>query len=243
MIDRTAKEQRNVPEETNPRQNVSFASNGGEAYGYLALPASGSGPGVIVIQEWWGLTTHIAQIADRLAGEGFVALAPDLYGGAITHDAEEATQLMQQLPIDRAARDLRGAVDYLLSQDGVAGATVGVIGFCMGGAFVLQLAVREGDKIAAAVAFYPVGYMPDDYAALQADVLIQIADGDQFNPPPLADDLTAKITAGTGRKPEIAHYPAGHAFLNDENLLGTFDAEQASIAWDRTVSFLRERLG
>jgi carboxymethylenebutenolidase len=231
-----------VSEHTNPRQNVTFASNGGEAYGYLALPASGSGPGVIVIQEWWGLTTHIAQIADRLAGEGFVALAPDLYGGATTHDAEEAAQLMQQLPVDRAARDLRGAVDYLLSRDEVAGETVGVVGFCMGGAFVLQLAVQEGGKIAAAVAFYPVGYMPDDYAGLQAAVLIQISDGDQFNPPTLADELTEKISAGTRRKPEIAHYPAGHAFLNDENLLGTFDAEQARIAWDRTVAFLRAHL-
>jgi carboxymethylenebutenolidase len=243
MIDRTWREQRNVPEQTNPRQNVTFASNGGEAYGYLASPASGSGRGVIVIQEWWGLTTHIAHIADRLAGEGFVALAPGLYGGATTHDAAEATQLMQQLPIDRAARDLRGAVDYLRSRDEVAGEKVGVVGFCMGGAFVLQLAVQEGERIAAAVAFYPVGSMPDDYSALRADVLIQIADGDQFNPPTLADELTEKITSGTGSPPEIAHYPAGHAFLNDENLLGTYDAEQASIAWDRTVAFLREHLG
>jgi len=232
-----------VSENSNPRQNVTFASNGSEAYGYLALPTSRSGPGVIVIQEWWGLTTHIAHIADRLAGEGFVALAPDLYGGATTHDAEEAAQLMQQLPVDRAARDLRGAVDYLLSRDDVTGETVGVVGFCMGGAFVLQLAVQEGGKIAAAVAFYPVGFMPDDYSGLQAEVLIQISDGDQFNPPSLADDLTEKISAGTGRKPQIAHYPAGHAFLNDENLLGTYDAEQARIAWDRTVAFLRVHLG
>ena len=232
-----------MSENSNPRQNVTFASNGSEAYGYLALPTSRSGPGVIVIQEWWGLTTHIAHIADRLAGEGFVALAPDLYGGATTHDAEEAAQLMQQLPVDRAARDLRGAVDYLLSRDDVTGETVGVVGFCMGGAFVLQLAVQEGGKIAAAVAFYPVGFMPDDYSGLQAEVLIQISDGDQFNPPTLADELTEKISAGTGRKPQIAHYPAGHAFLNDENLLGTFDAEQARIAWDRTVAFLRVHLG
>jgi carboxymethylenebutenolidase len=237
------KEEQNVSQHKNPSQNVTFASNEGEAYGYLALPASGRGPGVIVIQEWWGLTTHIAQIADRLAGEGFVALAPDLYGGVTTHDAEEATQLMQQLPVDRAARDLRGAVDYLLSRDEVAGETVGAVGFCMGGAFVLQLAVQEAAAIAAAVAFYPVGYMPDDYAGLQAAVLIQIADGDQFNPPTLAEELNEKISAATHREPEIAHYPAGHAFLNDENLLGTFDAEQARIAWDRTLAFLRSHLG
>src|SRR5580698_5541162 len=157
-------EERNASELSNPVQNVTFAGNGDLAYGYLSSPASGRGRGVIVIQEWWGLTTHIAQLADRLAAEGFVALAPDLYGGATTHDAAEATQLMLQLPVDRAARDLRGAVDYLLSLDEVVGEAVGVVGFCMGGSFALQLAVQEGGRIAAAVAFYPVGYMPDDYA-------------------------------------------------------------------------------
>jgi carboxymethylenebutenolidase len=236
-------EERNVSELSNPVQNVTFASNGDEAYGYLTLPALGSGPGVIVIQEWWGLTTHIAHMADRLAGEGYVALAPDLYGGATTHDEGEALQLLLEIPVDRAARDLRGAVDYLLERDEVVGETVGVVGFCMGGSFALQLAVQEGGKVAAAVAFYPVGYMPDDYVGLQAPVLIHIADRDEINPPTLAEELNGKISAGTGRKPEIDHYPAGHAFLNEENLLGTFDAEQARIAWDRTIAFLRTHLG
>src|SRR3984957_16145699 len=236
-------EERNVSEVSNPVQNVTFASNGDKSYGYLALPASGRGPGVIVIQEWWGLTTHMAHMADRLAGEGYVALAPDLYGGTTTHDEAEALQLMLQLPVDRAAGDLRGAVDYLLSRDEVVGGTVGVVGFCMGGAFALQLAVQERTKVAAAVAFYPVGYMPDGYAGLQAPVLIHIPDADQINPPTLAEELNEKISAGTGTKPEIAHYPAGHAFLNEEDLLGTYDAEQARIAWDRSVAFLRSHLG
>jgi carboxymethylenebutenolidase len=236
-------EERNVPEHSNPVQNVTFASNGDEAYGYLALPASGSGPGVIVIQEWWGLTTHIAHMADRLAGEGYVALAPDLYGGATAHDEGEALQMLLEIPVDRAASDLRGAVGYLLSRAEVVGETVGVVGFCMGGSFALQLAVQERVKIAAAAAFYPVGYMPDDYAGLQAPVLIHIADGDEINPPTLAEELIEKISAGTGRRPEIAHYPAGHAFLNDEDLLGTYDAEQARIAWDRSVAFLGAHLG
>src|SRR5580704_3189924 len=243
MIDRTHREELKVSELANRVQNVTFASNGDEAYGYLALPTSGSGPGVIVIQEWWGLTTHVAHMADRLAGEGYVALAPDLYGGATTHDEGEALRLLLELPVDRAARDLRGAVDYLLSRNEVIGETVGVVGFCMGGSFALQLAVQEGDKIAAAVAFYPVGYLPDDYGGLQAPVLIQIADGDEINPPTLAEALTKKIAAGTGRTPEIAHYPAGHAFLNEEDLLGTYDAEQARVAWDRTIAFLRAHLG
>src|SRR5580658_3197917 len=146
-----------MAETANPRQNVAFASNGGQAHGYLALPPSGRGPGLVVIQEWWGLTSHIADVTDRFAAEGFVALAPDLYGGATTHDAGEATRLMQELPVGRAARDLRGAVDYLLARDAVMGGTVGAVGFCMGGAFVLQLGIQVGDRIAPSVTFYPVG--------------------------------------------------------------------------------------
>ena len=117
-----------MPDIANPVQNVTFASNGDEAYGYLSLPESGSGPGLIVIQEWWGLTTHMAQMADRFAAEGYVALAPDLYGGATTHDEAEALQLLLEIPVDKAARDLRGAVDYLLSRDEVVGETIGVVG-------------------------------------------------------------------------------------------------------------------
>src|SRR5580704_15381265 len=178
MIGRTQRKELSVSEGSNPVQNVTFASNGDEAFGYLTLPPSGSGPGLIVIQEWWGLTTHMAHTADLLASEGYVALAPDLYGGATSHDEGEALQLLLELPVDRAARDLSGAVEYLLSREEVVGEKLGVIGFCMGGAFALQLAVQEGDKVAAAVAFYPTGYMPNDYAGLQAPVLIHIGDAD-----------------------------------------------------------------
>jgi carboxymethylenebutenolidase len=225
------------------RQNVTFPSNGNEAHGYLALPESGPGAGVVVIQEWWGLTSHIASITDRLAAEGFVALAPDLYGGSTTHDAAEAGEMMQKLPPDRAARDLAGAVDFLLGRDDVVGDQVGVVGFCMGGAFVLSLAAQEGGKVAAAAAFYPVGPRPDDYTHLQADIMIHFSDGDAFIPASVASELAEKIRAGTGRDPVIHHYPAGHAFVNDENLLGTYDPEQAKLAWDRTVAFLKEHLG
>src|SRR6476469_9174000 len=97
----------------NPRQNVTFPSNGHEAHGYLATPPSGSGPGVIVIQEWWGLDTHIADVADRLAHEGFVALAPDLSGGKLTHNEDEAMSYLMELDVQQAAKDLSGAVDFL----------------------------------------------------------------------------------------------------------------------------------
>lgn len=228
--------------EKNARQNVTFRSNGGEAHGYLKTPAAGRGPAVVVIQEWWGLTSHIADLVDRFASEGFVALAPDLYGGTTTHDAGEAGELMQSLPVDRAARDLSGAVDFLLSRDDVEGDQVGVVGFCMGGAFVLTLAAQAGGKVAAAVPFYPVGQWPEDFAGLQAAVMAHFGELDEFVPVSSADELAARIKAGTGKEPTIHRYPAGHAFLNDENLLGTYDPDQAKVAWERTISFLKEQL-
>jgi carboxymethylenebutenolidase len=224
-------------------QNVSFGSHGATAYGYLAVPEGGSGPGVVVIQEWWGLTSHIADMANRLAAEGFVALAPDLYGGATTHDAEEAGRLMQDLPVDRAARDLGGAVDYLLGHDAVTSSAIGAIGFCMGGGFVLVLAAQQGDKIGAAVPFYALlGEPYPSFENLSAPVLGHFGEHDEWLSTDQVRELAASIERQTGKRPDFRFYPAGHAFVNDENLIGTYDPVQAAVAWDATVRFLRERL-
>jgi carboxymethylenebutenolidase len=227
----------------NPLQNVTFPSNGGTAHGYLAVPASGSGPGVVVIQEWWGLTNHIADVTNRLAAEGFVALAPDLYGGTTTHDAAEAGALMQKLPVQEAASDLAGAVDYLLAHESVTSQKVGAVGFCMGGGFVLVLAAQQGDKIGAAVPFY--GVLGEDYpsfSGLTAPLLGHFGEQDDFANPDAVRALAARIESESGVKPEFHVYPAGHAFFNDENHLGTYDAEQAQLAWNRTLEFLRTHL-
>ena len=224
--------------------NVSFGSNGATAHGYLALPAGGKGPGVVVIQEWWGLTSHIVDVADRLAAEGFVALAPDLFGGTTTHDADEAGRLMQELPVAQAARDLGGAVDYLLSHDAVTSSRVGVVGFCMGGGFVLVLAAQQGDKIGAAVSFY--GVLKEEYpsfANLTAPVLGHFGEQDAFQSADDVHELAATIERQTGRRPDFRFYPAGHAFFNDQNLIGTYDPEQAAQAWEATIDFLRAHLG
>lgn len=227
----------------NPRQNITFPSNGDQAHGYLALPGDGSGHGVIVIQEWWGLTDHIAGIADRLAAAGFVALAPDLFGGKVAHDADEAGKLMSELPVDRAARDLAGAVDFLLAHDAVIGSKVGAVGFCMGGGFVLQLAAQLGDKIGAAVPFYGVGpAVPDDYAGITAPVQGHYGMKDDFYP---IDDVRRQeeqIRQESGAPVEFLYYDAGHAFHNDENLLGTYDEGNAGVAWQRAVEFLNLQL-
>jgi carboxymethylenebutenolidase len=227
----------------NPRQNVTFPSNGSTAHGYLALPESGAGPGVIVIQEWWGLTDHIASIADRLAAEGFVALAPDLYGGTTTHDADEAGSLMMALPVDQASRDLSGAVDFLLAQESVTSDKVGAIGFCMGGGFVLLLAAQQGDKIGAAVPFYGVGPgVPSTYEGLTAAVQGHYAEQDGFYPVDQAQAQEKQIATESGAPVEFFYYDAGHAFHNNENLVGTYDAANAALAWGRAVEFLKTAL-
>jgi carboxymethylenebutenolidase len=227
-----------------PRQNVSFPSNGNVAHGYLAKPPSGTGPGVVVIQEWWGLDDHIADVTDRLAAEGFVALAPDLYGGKVAHDADEAGEMMSALPVDRAARDLGGAVDFLLADDAVTSSAVGAIGFCMGGGFVLQLAAQQGEKVAAAVPFYGVGAaVPDQYASLTAAVQGHYGEQDDFYPLDTAKAQEKQIRDESGAEVEFFYYPAGHAFHNDKDKLGTYDAELAAQAWSRSIEFLHAKLG
>ncbi|HTW21601.1 MAG TPA: dienelactone hydrolase family protein [Mycobacteriales bacterium] len=227
----------------NPRQNVEFPSNGGTAHGYLALPPSGSGPGVIVIQEWWGLDDYVAGATDRLAAEGFVALAPDLFGGKVAHDSDEAGAMMSALPVDQAARDLGGAVDYLLGLDAVTGTQVGAIGFCMGGGFVLLLAAQQGEKVGAAVPFYGVGPgVPDQFNGITAAVQGHYAENDEFYPADDARAQEAQIRSESGTEVEFFFYPAGHAFHNQFDKLGTYDETQAGIAWQRAVDFLRRRL-
>jgi carboxymethylenebutenolidase len=227
----------------NPLQNVTFPSGSGTAHGYLALPPSGSGPGVIVIQEWWGLTDHIAAVADRLAQAGFVALAPDLFGGRTTHDAGDAGAMMQELPEDQAARDLGGAVDYLQANNAVTSQNVGVVGFCMGGGFALTLAAQQGDRIGAVVPFYGVGGVPTDFSNLSAAVQGHYGENDAFYPIEDAKQLEKQIRSEAKSKDvEFFYYPAGHAFHNSDNLLGTYDESQAKLAWQRTVNFLEAHL-
>ena len=226
------------------RQNTTFPSGTGTAHGYLAVPSSGSGPGVIVIQEWWGLTDHIADVTDRLAAEGFVALAPDLFGGATAHDAEEAGKLMSELPVDRAATDLGGAVDFLLQHEAVTSSKVGAVGFCMGGGFVLLLAAQQGDRVGAAVPFYGVGpAVPQTYTGVTAAVQGHYGERDDFYPAADARAQAEQIRSESSAPAvEFHFYDAGHAFHNDTNALGTYSAQDAGQAWTRTVQFLRANL-
>lgn len=225
---------------------VSFASNGDTARGYLALPATGSGPGVLVLQEWWGLVPQIKRVCDRLADEGFVALAPDLFRGDIAEHTEmdKAAQLMSTLPPDRAARDMGGAVDFLRAHPAVQGDKVGVVGFCMGGLLALVVAAQQGDKIGAAAPFYgaPLGESAPDWSNLTAAVRGHYAENDDFFPPSAIKELETQLR-GMGKDVVFEVHPGtGHAFANEENALGTHDEAATARAWTATLAFLRDRL-
>ena len=219
---------------------IEFAANGGRGSGYLAKPASGSGPGLLVIQEWWGLVDHIKQVADRFAKAGFVALAPDMYHGETTTSPDDAGRLMMALDIEHAGKDLRGAAEHLLSLDAVTSKTVGALGFCMGGQLALYAAV-EHPQIAACVDFY--GIHPEvkpDFAKLKGKVLCHWGKDDAFVTPDAAKALVDAIRAAGGTV-ETHTYDAGHAFFNDSRP-DAYDEESAKLAWDRTLTFLRAAL-
>jgi carboxymethylenebutenolidase len=223
---------------------IEYRSNGAPAEGYLATPEEGSGPGVIVIQEWWGLVDHITDVCERFASEGFVALAPDLYHGRKVTEPDEAGKLMMALELERAARDMSGAVDELSGR--AAGAGVGVVGFCMGGGLALMLASTRPDKVRATVDFYGAaaweGAQPD-YSKLTGAVLIHVAERDEWVTPDLARQVAALLREAGNEDVTVEVYPGtDHAFLNDTRP-EVYDADASRLAWQRTVAFLRARLG
>jgi carboxymethylenebutenolidase len=223
---------------------VEFPSNGGTDSGYLAVPTSGSGPGVVVIQEWWGLNQQIKEVADRLAGAGFVALVPDLYHGAITTAEDEAGQLMMSLNIEQAAKDMVGAIDHLKGHDAVTGDAVGVTGFCMGGGLALWLATLRPDDVNAVVPYYGLIPWPaaqPDYSRLRAPVQGHYAENDDFASPESARKLEEELR-GHGVDVEIFIYPGvGHAFTNHHRP-EVFHEDHSNTAWDRTEEFFRANL-
>jgi carboxymethylenebutenolidase len=222
-------------------REIEFTSNGDRVAGYLAIPDAGRGPGVLVIQEWWGLVDHIRDVCERFAREGFVALAPDLYRGDTTGDPDEAGRLMMDLEIPRAASDLDAATAALLGEDAVDGARVGAVGFCMGGQLALYAATRN-PRIGAVADFY--GVHPNvtlDLSGLEAPVLGIFAEKDAFVPPEAARKLEADL-GGAGKRADF-HVLDGvdHAFFNDTRP-DVYDARAAAKAWSLTLNFLRAEL-
>lgn len=220
---------------------IEFRANGRTAQGYLAAPESGRGPGVIVIQEWWGLVGHIKDLADRFAKEGFYALAPDLYHGEQTKSPDAAGKLMMALNIGETAKDLRGAADALIAREGVEPKRLGVVGFCMGGQLALFAGCEYPDRFGAVVDFYGVHpHVHPKIENIEAPVLCHFAKRDGFVTPDVADALVKQLR-DAGKSVEAHSYDADHAFFNDQRK-EVYSPDDARRAWNRTLEFFRENL-
>jgi carboxymethylenebutenolidase len=220
---------------------VEFEANGGTANGYLAEP-EGTGPGVVVLQEWWGVDDAVRRIVDGFAEEGFVALAPDLFHGETTEQPDEAQQKMMAMNMDEAEKEMRGAVEYLASHEKCDG-TVGTVGFCLGGGLSVWAAAAN-PKVGAAVTYYYV--MPHgkpDFSNIDAPVLGHFGTADDFVSTDDANALEQELR-DAGVEAVFEYYEGGgHAFANDHNRLGTYHEGHAQSAWRKTVDFLRRHLG
>jgi carboxymethylenebutenolidase len=221
-------------------ERITFKTNGTTTPGYLARP-EGRGPGIVVIQEWWGLVPHIEDVADRFAAEGFVALAPDLYHGRSATSPDQAGKMMMAMRVDEAERDLAAAIDHLVARPEVSAKKVGTIGFCMGGALSL-FAASKNPEVGACVVFY--GGHPavkPDLPALEAPVLGLYAGKDTFVSPAVVKTLDEELTR-LGKRHEFHTYPgADHAFFNDARP-EVYDPAAAADAWSRALAFFRREL-
>jgi carboxymethylenebutenolidase len=218
--------------------------DGKECSGFYVEPAAGSrAPGVVIIQEWWGVNDQIKGVAERFAAQGYRALVPDLYRGQVGLDAKEAEHLMGNLNFgDAAGQDIRGAVQHLKKTS----AKVGVNGYCMGGALTLLSAVfvPEADAAVAWYGFPPLDYV--DATQIKAPLMGHFATEDQFFPIAQVDLLEEKLKAA-GVAYTFHRYKAQHAFANENHknppMPVKYDPTAADMAWQRTLQFFQQHLG
>jgi carboxymethylenebutenolidase len=223
---------------------VEFPSNGTTGSGYFAPAQGGSGPGVIVIQEWWGLVPHITDVVDRFAAEGFSALAPDLFRGQSTTEPDEAGKLMMTLNLEQAAKDMRGAISFLKGHESVTSSGVGVTGFCMGGGLALMLAAQEPQDVDACVPFYgliPWEQAEPDWSTLDCPIRGHYAEQDGFFGPDKVEALQKQLDE-LGKDAVLTVHPGvDHAFFNDARP-EVYDEATAQACWQDTVDFFRRTL-
>jgi carboxymethylenebutenolidase len=219
---------------------LDYPINAHSTPGYLARPADDVVyPGVVVIQEWWGLVPHIQDVAERLACEGFVALAPDLYHGRASEEPDEARKLAMALDANRAVQEIAAAARYLKKSIGVR--KVGVVGWCMGGGLSLSAAAHHGDVINTAVAFYGRPLTASDTAKLTVPVLGLYAEHDHGIPVEAVHAFEEEL-----QKQHVPHevhvYPGvQHAFFNDTRPV-IYNAAAAQDAWQKTMTWFRRYL-
>jgi carboxymethylenebutenolidase len=220
---------------------VTFESKtGSDASGELAEPGgSGKVPTVVLIQEWWGVNDHVRDLCERLAKEGFLVLAPDLYHGKSTKDPTEAAKLMTELDTLGAVKDIAGAVASL-KKHARSNGKVGVIGFCMGGALAFASACHiEG--LSAVAPFYGIPPAEKvDYSKVTAPIIAHVAKKDEWVTVAKAEEIKKQLD-GRGHPMELHTYDADHAFMNDTRPQ-VYDPANAKLAWDRTVAFFKKHL-
>jgi carboxymethylenebutenolidase len=227
--------------------DITFKSGDEEIKGFLAVPeGKGPFPGVVVIQEWWGLTDWIKDNAKRLADQGYVALAPDLYRGKVADDPMMAMQLMRALPPDRAVRDLKAAADELAKRDGVDKDHLGSIGWCMGGGYSLQLALNDPHIKACAMCYGRVVTDPDKLKSLNAVVLGIFGAEDKGIPPKDVHQFEVALQQAGKKAEAIREYEAGHGFMRPKNPGGKpnpeYRADAAKSAWEEIDRFFAKEL-
>lgn len=207
--------------------------------GFLAVPSTGAGRGVLVLHAWWGLNPFFKAFCERLAHEGFVVYAPDLYHGKIATTIPEAEELSSQLNQNQANADIAEALSYLSKQKGVAGRGSGIIGFSLGAYFALGLSTVRGKNVRAVVTFY--GTRDGDYSKSQAAYLGHFAETDEWEPPPNVKSFTEALQAA-GRPATFYTYEGtGHWFF-EEDRKDAYQEAAALLAWKRTVAFLKDTL-
>ncbi|HRQ38406.1 MAG TPA: dienelactone hydrolase family protein [Chloroflexota bacterium] len=220
---------------------VTFQAGEREATGYLARPSTEQRGGVLVLHPWWGLTEFIQELCDRLAGEGFVAFAPDLYDGRTATTIPQAEQLSGSLDFEATIPVVLGAVDYLREQTAVPEQKIGVIGLSMGAAWTLWLAAESRpDDVTAVVLFYGnwPGFSREHFAKTRAAFLGHFAANDPYEEPEGIEETRREIAAA-GREVNFHHYPGtGHWFF-ENNQPDAYNQAAATLAWQRTVTFLK----
>lgn len=222
---------------------ITYDVDGTEVEAYIARPPGG-GPGIVVIQEWWGLVDHIKRVCDRFAAAGFVSIAPDLYHGEQTTAPDEAKRLMLSLAVDRAARELGGAIDVLLADDAVRGQRVGVTGFCLGGGLTYVLAIARPHEIAAIAPFYGVIPWPEvapDYSKVTAKVQGHYAEQDHTISLEGIRRLEATLRSSNDDVEWFVYDGCHHGFFNDTRA-DVHDAAQTDLAFERVTRFMGDAL-
>jgi carboxymethylenebutenolidase len=223
-------------------QMIEYASDAGVTPGYLAQPErEGQYPGLIAIQEWWGLVPHIKDVAERFAKQGFIALAPDLYHGQSAAEPDEARKLAMELDRQRAVKEIVAAISYLQGLPQVSPKKIGVVGWCMGGSLTIATAAAS-PQVGAAVAFYGMPADLNIVADIRGPLLGLYGEHDHSIPPERVHQFQAAL-----EKADVVHevhiYPgAEHAFFNDTRPQ-IYNPDAAQDAWERTLDWLRRYLG